>query len=179
MSLVCTSSAELLDHLQAGKAGPHRDDRREDRPRRREPSPSTGSSGSAHAVARRRFSVPSRFHRLQRLRVSGSDPRVLQAAGIEWRSVSEITNADAQVATTAADIAVMAVYGSDRAELARSARAESGLPKLPPFMVNLYLPKDGGDHIARELARISAMGSAQVGGVISLNDGNPSCHARP
>jgi hypothetical protein len=30
---------------------------------------------------------------------------------------------------------------------------ESGLPALPPFMVNLYLPRDGGNHIVQELAR--------------------------
>jgi hypothetical protein len=30
---------------------------------------------------------------------------------------------------------------------------DSGLPQLPPFSVNLYLPKDGGSHIVQELAR--------------------------
>ena len=50
---------------------------------------------------------------------------VLQAAGIEWRSVSEITNADAQVATTAADIAVSGVYGRDRSEFAGNPRARN------------------------------------------------------
>jgi hypothetical protein len=30
---------------------------------------------------------------------------------------------------------------------------ESGLPPLPPFMVNLYLPRGGGNHIVQELAR--------------------------
>src|SRR3712207_6921790 len=36
----------------------------------------------------------------------------LQKAGIEWRSVSEVTNTSAQVATVAADIAVMAWMAS-------------------------------------------------------------------
>ena len=154
MSLVCTSSAELLDAFAGGKAGSHPDDRREDRPRRRDPRDRPARLGRAHAVARRRSSV--------RLPVSigCSDcafrapiREVLQEAGIEWRSVSEITNADAQVATTAADIAVMAFMAATVPSSLEILGPESGLPKLPPFTVNLYLPKDGGSEIARELAR--------------------------
>ncbi|RDI59502.1 LysR family transcriptional regulator [Microvirga subterranea] len=78
---------------------------------------------------------------------------VLQQAGIEWRSVSEVTNTTAQVATVAADIAVMAWMASTVPEGFEVLGRDSGLPPLPPFTVNLYLPKAGGSAIVQELAR--------------------------
>jgi DNA-binding transcriptional LysR family regulator len=77
----------------------------------------------------------------------------LQQAGIEWRSVSEVTNTTAQVATVAADIAVMAWMASTVPEGLEVLGRASGLPPLPPFTVNLYLPKNGGSAIVQELAR--------------------------
>ena len=76
----------------------------------------------------------------------------LQQAGIAWRSVSEVTNTTAQVATVAADIAVMAWMASTVPEGLEVLGRESGLPPLPPFTVNLYLGKDGGPTV-QELAR--------------------------
>ncbi|MBZ6076732.1 LysR family transcriptional regulator [Microvirga puerhi] len=77
----------------------------------------------------------------------------LQQASISWRSASEVTNTSAQVATVAADIAVMAWMASTVPEGLEVLGRESGLPMLPPFTVNLYLPKDGGNHIVQEMAR--------------------------
>lgn len=77
----------------------------------------------------------------------------LQKAGIEWRSVSEVTNTSAQVATVAADIAVMAWMASTVPANLDVLGPETGLPLLPPFLVNLYLPNGGGDHIVQEMAR--------------------------
>ncbi|MGO4572540.1 LysR substrate-binding domain-containing protein [Microvirga sp. 2TAF3] len=77
----------------------------------------------------------------------------LQKAGIAWRSASEVTNTSAQVATVAADIAVMAWMASTVPDDLEVLGRESGLPPLPPFTINLYLPKDGGDHIVQEMAR--------------------------
>jgi hypothetical protein len=67
--------------------------------------------------------------------------------------VSEVTNTSAQVATVAADIAVMAWMASTVPNGLEVLGPESGLPTLPPFMVNLYLPRDGGSHVVQELAR--------------------------
>ena len=78
----------------------------------------------------------------------------LQKAGIEWRSVSEVTNTSAQVATVAADIAVMAWMASTVPSHLEVLGPDTGLPLLPPFMVNLYLPKGGGNHIVQEMARM-------------------------
>src|SRR3712207_2254392 len=77
----------------------------------------------------------------------------LQKAGIEWRSVSEVTNTSAQVATVAADIAVMAWMASTVPANLDVLGPETGLPLLPPFLINLYLPADGGNHIVQEMAR--------------------------
>jgi DNA-binding transcriptional LysR family regulator len=77
----------------------------------------------------------------------------LQDAGIPWRSTSEVTNTSAQVATVAADIAVMAWMAGTVPLGFDVLGRESGLPPLPPFMVNLYLPRGGGNHIVQELAR--------------------------
>ncbi|WP_414473184.1 LysR family transcriptional regulator [Microvirga sp. M2] len=79
---------------------------------------------------------------------------VLQKAAVEWRSVSEVTNTSAQVATVAADIAVMAWMASTVPANMEVLGPETGLPLLPPFMVNLYLPKGGGNHIIQEMARM-------------------------
>ncbi len=76
----------------------------------------------------------------------------LQQAGIEWRSVSEVTNTSAQVATVAADIAVMAWMASTVPEGLEVLGRESSLPLLQPFTVNLYLAKDGSPTV-QELAR--------------------------
>jgi DNA-binding transcriptional LysR family regulator len=153
VSMRCTSSAELLELLQAGKidltltteleCGPDGENlivdklvwagaRGGDAYRQRPLPVSIGCSDCA-------FRAPIRD--------------ALNKAGIEWRSTSEITNNDAQVATTAADIAVMAVLASTVPSGLEVLGKDSGLPPLPPFMVNLYLPKNGGSHIAQELAR--------------------------
>ncbi len=153
VSLRCTSSFELLDLLQAGKidltltteleCGPDGENLIVDRlvwvgARGGEAQwqrPLPVSIGCADCA----FRAPIR--------------EVLQKAGIEWRSTSEVTNAEAQVATTAADIAVMATLSSTVPSGLEVLGKESGLPSLPPFSVNLYLPKNGGSHVAQELAR--------------------------
>ncbi|MGO4706034.1 LysR substrate-binding domain-containing protein [Microvirga sp. 2MCAF38] len=153
VSLRCTSSVKLLDLLKAGqvdltlttelKCGPDGENLVVDRlvwvgarggeAQWQRPLPvSIGCSDCA-------FRTPIR--------------EVLQRAGIEWWNTSELTNTEAQVATTAADIAVMATLSSTVPSSLEVLGKDSGLPLLPPFSVNLYLPKDGGSHIAQELAR--------------------------
>ncbi|KAB0267517.1 LysR family transcriptional regulator [Microvirga brassicacearum] len=153
VSLVCTSSAELRDHLQAGRVDLILTTEQ-----------ACGPGGETLAIDRLVW-VGARggeaaFQRPLPVSIGCSDcafrapiREVLQEAGIEWRSVSEITNADAQVATTAADIAVTAFMAATVPSTLEILGPESGLPKLPPFSVNLYLPRDGGTEIAQELAR--------------------------
>ena len=77
----------------------------------------------------------------------------LRSSDIPWRMVSEVTNMDAQVATTQADLAVMTSLASTAPSHLEVLPARSGLPPLPAFSINLYLPRAGGTDIARELAR--------------------------
>ena len=77
----------------------------------------------------------------------------LRHSDIPWRMVSEVTNMDAQTATTVADLAVMTSLASTVPQNLEVLGPRSGLPALPAFSINLYLPKAGGTDIARELAR--------------------------
>src|SRR5690606_8498517 len=136
VSLVCTSSAELMDHLHAGRV---------DLTLTTELA--CGPGGETLAVDRLVW-VGARggeaaFQRPLPVSIGCSDCafrdpiwEVLQEAGIAWRSVSEITNADAQVATTAADIAVSAFMAASVPPGLEILGPESGLPRLPPFSVN-------------------------------------------
>jgi DNA-binding transcriptional LysR family regulator len=77
----------------------------------------------------------------------------LRAVEIPWRMVSEVTNMDAQTATARADLAIMASLASTVPSHLEVLGARAGLPVLPSFSINLYLPKNGGTDIAREFAR--------------------------
>ena len=79
--------------------------------------------------------------------------KALTASGIDWRPVSEISNLDAMNATVQTDLAVGALLSSTVPANLEILGLGSGLPPLPPFSINLYLPKTGATPIAAELAR--------------------------
>jgi DNA-binding transcriptional LysR family regulator len=153
VTLECTSSLQLLEMLNAGKV---------DLTLTTELS--CGPDGESLAVDKLVW-VGARggeaaWQRPLPLSVGCSDcawrdpiRKALHAAGIEWRSVSDITNMDAQTATTVADISVMALLASTVPSDLEVLGSEAGLPSLPNFSINLYLPKGGGSDIAQELAR--------------------------
>ena len=74
-------------------------------------------------------------------------------AGIDWRPVSEISNIDAMNATVQTDLAVGALLASTVPANLDILGPGSGLPPLPSFSINLYLPKTGATPVAQELAR--------------------------
>ena len=83
-------------------------------------------------------------------------PPILKAltnAGIDWRPVSEISNIDAMNATVQTDLAVGALLSSTVPANLDILGPASRLPPLPPFSINLYLPRTGATPIAQELAR--------------------------
>jgi DNA-binding transcriptional LysR family regulator len=83
-------------------------------------------------------------------------PPVLEAlrrADIPWRVVSDASNVNAQGAMAEADLAVMALLPSTVPPSLEVLGPNSGLPKLPMFSINLYLPRSNRSEIARELAR--------------------------
>lgn len=83
-------------------------------------------------------------------------PSVLQAladAGRDWRMVCEVSSIEAITATVEADLAVSTLLASAVPDGLVILGEQSGLPKLPLFSVNLYLPRVGASDVAVELAR--------------------------
>jgi DNA-binding transcriptional LysR family regulator len=78
---------------------------------------------------------------------------VLRRAGIEWRTVAEVGNMEAITATVQTDLAVMALLTSTVPPSLEILPPGAGLPALPPFSINLYLPHMGATPAATELAR--------------------------
>lgn len=83
-------------------------------------------------------------------------PIVLEAmrsAGRSWRIVMELSNQVAQDAVASADIAVAPCLRDSVPDFLAVLGPESGLPELPEFMINLYVPPAGTNELADELAR--------------------------
>ena len=77
----------------------------------------------------------------------------LNHAGRDWRPVCEISNMLAECAAVEADLAVVPLLASTVPETLTILGAGDGLPPLPMFQINLYLPQVGASDIAVELAR--------------------------
>jgi DNA-binding transcriptional LysR family regulator len=77
----------------------------------------------------------------------------LRAAGRDWRLVLEFTNQDAVNATISAGIAVGALLRDSVPDAVEMLGADAGLPPLPDFLINLWLPPTGGTDVAQEFAR--------------------------
>jgi DNA-binding transcriptional LysR family regulator len=83
-------------------------------------------------------------------------PAVLKAladAGRDWRAVCEVGSVEAICATIEADLAVAALLASAIPPGFQILGERDGLPRLPAFSINLYLPRAGASDIALELAR--------------------------
>jgi DNA-binding transcriptional LysR family regulator len=83
-------------------------------------------------------------------------PVLLEALGRmgrDWRFVMEVTNEDATNAAVAAGLGVKAMLRNNIPAGLKVLDESSGLPQLPDFGVNLYLPRAGGTQLANELAR--------------------------
>ncbi len=78
--------------------------------------------------------------------------RGLQDAGQQWRVVSECESMEATYATLRAGLAVAAMLRTSVPDFLDVLGANSGLPVLPDYMVNLYLPPTGLSDVANELA---------------------------
>ena len=77
----------------------------------------------------------------------------LNHAGRDWRPVCEISNMLAECAAVEADLAVVPLLASTVPETLTILGAGDGLPPLPMFQINLYLPQVGASDTAVELAR--------------------------
>ncbi len=77
----------------------------------------------------------------------------LRAADIDWRAVSEIGNEQAMSAMVHTDLAVTVLLASTVPPGFDVLGKGAGLPTLPNFSINLYLPKAGALPPALEFAR--------------------------
>ena len=88
----------------------------------------------------------------------------LRRAGIEWRSVLDVANQDALNATIQAGLAVGVLLRETVRAPLEILSDDCGLPQLPRFKINLYLPKVAHNDTAIELAHhIRAEFAARVG----------------
>jgi DNA-binding transcriptional LysR family regulator len=76
----------------------------------------------------------------------------LRDANIPFRIVTEGAELDSMSATVQTDLAVAGALMSTVAPGATVLGSSSGLPDLPAFSINLYLPSGGGSELARLLA---------------------------
>lgn len=79
--------------------------------------------------------------------------KALQDAGRSWRVVSNADSMEATYATLKAGLAVAAMLRSSVPDYLEILGPAAGLPALPDYMVNLYLPATGISDVAVELAR--------------------------
>lgn len=77
----------------------------------------------------------------------------LRKADRDWRMVMEVKSQEAIYAVVSADVAITAQLADSVQGGLEILGAESSLPELPKFAINLFLPSGGGSEIARELAR--------------------------
>ena len=77
----------------------------------------------------------------------------LRRRGMAWRTVFANGSVEAITATVLTDLAVTASLASTIPPGLDVLNAESGLPDLPSFAINLYLPRSEANPIAQGLAR--------------------------
>jgi DNA-binding transcriptional LysR family regulator len=168
VTLVCENSHELLEQLAAGTVDLTLSTDAATAPgaillRRDRLVWVSGEGSKAHSLRPLPLAIGSRTCRFR--------PVVLDAlrrAGLDWRFVLEVGYQDGINATIAAGIAVGALLedsvaenmvilnGHNRSSAATwsgDGIAQTDLPDLPEFLVNLFLPTTGASDIAVELAR--------------------------
>ena len=79
--------------------------------------------------------------------------KALADIGRDWKAVCEVSNLEPIFATLEADLAVTALLAPTVPDHLQILGPRSGLPSLPAFSINLYLPAMGASEVAIELAR--------------------------
>jgi len=92
----------------------------------------------------------------------------LDAHGFEWRTVFENGNLEATTATVRTDLAVTAWLASTVPPDLDILAVGSGLPELPSFAINLYMPRHHAGPAAGEFARQLRDGLARQRPAIAL-----------
>jgi DNA-binding transcriptional LysR family regulator len=79
--------------------------------------------------------------------------KALRGAGRDWRPVCEVSSMEPLLASIEADLSVAPLLRSTIPPHLQEVARDSRLPRLPKFLINLYLPPVRQSEIALELAR--------------------------
>lgn len=79
--------------------------------------------------------------------------KALEDVGRDWRTVCAVSSLEPILAMVEADLSVAPLYATCMSPSMEILGERHGLPLLPVFSVNLYLPKLGASDVAIELAR--------------------------
>ena len=153
ISLVCSNSLALLEHLDQGEI---------DLILTTESAPSERGEllladqlvwvGAPGDTAHERTPLPVALGDEQ-CTFRTAAVKALGATGRDWRFTCAVSNMSAFCATLEADLAVAPLLSQSVPEGLDVLGAEQGLPQLPTYYINLYLARTGPGEIALELAR--------------------------
>ena len=79
--------------------------------------------------------------------------KALSAAGRDWRPVCEVSSMEPLLASIEADLSIAPLLRSTIPHYLQAIDRDRRLPRLPNFLVNLYLPPVRQSEVALELAR--------------------------
>jgi DNA-binding transcriptional LysR family regulator len=79
--------------------------------------------------------------------------KALRAAGRDWRPVCEVSSMEPLLASIEADLAIAPLLRTTIPHYLQAIERDRRLPRLPKFLINLYLPPARRSEIAVELAR--------------------------
>jgi DNA-binding transcriptional LysR family regulator len=79
--------------------------------------------------------------------------KALRAAGRDWRPVCEVSSMEPLLASIEADLAIAPLLRTTIPHYLQAIERDRRLPRLPKFLINLYLPPARQSEVAVELAR--------------------------
>ena len=79
--------------------------------------------------------------------------KALRAAGRDWRPVCEVSSMEPLLASIEADLAIAPLLRTTIPHYLQPVERDRRLPRLPKFLINMYLPPVRQSEIAVELAR--------------------------
>lgn len=153
VSLTCTTTPHLLERLRHGeiditltteeRCGPNGEVLIEDE---------LVWIGAANGIAHRRDPLPVSLGG-EACAFRSCVLKALADVDRDWRPVCEISSMEALLASMEADLAVGALLRRCAPDYLQVIPRAAGLPQLPTFLVNMYLPPARPSEIAVELAR--------------------------
>ncbi len=108
--------------------------------------------GAINGLAHRRNPLPVSIGD-EKCEFRGSVLKALAGAGLDWRPVCEVSSMEPLLASMEADLAVGPMLRRSTPDYLQVIDKDARLPRLPVFLVNMYLPPARQSEVAVELAR--------------------------